>query len=441
LTTTVKKKAATSYLLLANIGQLLTLRGDAGSRRGAALNDVGLMEDAAVLCGGGKIIAAGRQRDILRHAWVKQNRGGKGKTRRLIEIDCQGKVVLPGLVDCHTHPAFMKPRLVDFDKRIAGASYEEIAAAGGGIRSSLAAVRDAKRNALAEQVLNGFNAMLRHGTSTVEAKSGYGLSTESEIKSLEAIRDAARHWSGTVKPTLLAAHVIPPEFKGNPEGYVDLVCEEIIPLVARRRLAEYVDVFCERGAFTLEQSERIMATARSHGLDTRAHVCQFTPSSLHGLLKHSPASFDHMYCVADHDLESVAASDTVSVLLPGANYFLGHKEYPNARRLIEAGLPVALATDYNPGTSPTPSMPFVISLACTHMKLTPEEAVAASTINAAAALRLQTNKGSIEPGKDADLAVFDVDDYREIAYWFSWNRCVEMVVAGEVQDLTLDLRG
>ena len=211
-------------------------------------------------------------------------------------------MVLPGLIDCHTHPAFMKPRLVDFEKRISGATYEEIAAAGGGIRSSLSGVRDAKRNALAEKVLTSFNAMLRHGTSTIEAKSGYGLSTESEIKSLEAIRDAARHWPGTVKPTLLAAHVLPPEFKENPEGYVDLVCEEIIPLVARRKLAEYVDVFCERGAFTLDQSERIMAAARAHGMDTRAHVCQFTPSSLHGLLKHSPASFDHMDCVADHDL-------------------------------------------------------------------------------------------------------------------------------------------
>jgi imidazolonepropionase len=433
LKTGTNRKTAT-YLLLANIGQLLTLRGDAGPRRGAGLNDVGLLEGAAVLCGGGKIIAAGSQREILRHPWIKKNK------RKLKEIDCRSNVVIPGLIDCHTHPAFMKPRLLDFEKRIAGATYEEIAAAGGGIRSSLAGVRDAKRNALAEKVLTSFNAMLRHGTSTIEAKSGYGLSTGSEIKSLEAIREAARHWPGTVKPTLLAGHVVPPEFKENPEGYVDLVCEEIIPLVARRKLAEYVDVFCERGAFTLEQSEKMMAASRAHGMDTRAHVCQFTPSSLHGLLKHSPASFDHMDCVADHDLAELAGSNTVSVLLPGANYFLGHKEYPNARRLIEAGLAVALATDYNPGTSPTPSMPFVISLACTHMKMTPAEAIAASTVNAAAALRLQRSKGTIEPGKDADLAIFDVDDFREIAYWFSWNRCAEMVVAGEIQNLAADER-
>src|SRR6476646_9069317 len=177
----MRKKTAGPYLLLANIGPLLTLRGGTGPRRGPALNDIGLIEGAAVLCGAGKIIAAGRQLDILRHSWVKNNK------RKLKERDCKGKVVLPGLIDCHTHPAFMKPRLVDFEKRISGATYEEIAAAGGGIRSSLAAVRDAKRNALAEKVLNGFNAMLRHGTSTVEAKSGYGLSTESEIKSLEGI--------------------------------------------------------------------------------------------------------------------------------------------------------------------------------------------------------------------------------------------------------------
>jgi len=430
-----KQTKPAPYLLLTNIGQLLTLGGEAGSRRGAALNDVGLIEDAAVLCGGGKIIAAGRQRDVLRHAWVKKNK------RKLKELDCEGKVVLPGLIDCHTHPAFMKPRLVDFEKRISGATYEEIAAAGGGIRSSLAAVRDAKKNALAEKVLTGFNAMLRHGTSTIEAKSGYGLNTESEIKSLEAIRDAAKRFPGTIKSTLLAAHVIPPEFKDNPEGYVELVCDEIIPLVARRKLAEYVDVFCERGAFTLEQSERILAAARAHGLDTRAHVCQFTASPLEQLLAHKPASFDHMDCVANSDLTALAGADTVSVLLPGANYFLGHKEYPNARRLIEAGLPIALATDYNPGTSPTPSMPFVISLACTHMKMTPAEAIAASTINAAAALRLHASKGSIEPGKDADMAIFDVEDYREIAYWFGWNRCLEMVVAGQMQNLTADGRG
>ena len=412
-------------MLLANIGQLLTVRGSAAPRRGPALNDIGLIENAAVLCGGGKIIAAGPQREILRDAWVKKNK------RKLTEIDCQGRVVLPGFIDCHTHPAFAAPRLVDFEKRISGATYEEIAAAGGGIRSSLGAVRKASRQQLSEQVLCGFQAMLQHGTSTVEAKSGYGLTTLDEIKSLQAIGDAGRRWPGTVHATLLAAHVVPPEFAGKGDHYVEKICEEMIPLVARRKLAQSVDVFCERSAFTPAQTEKVLGAARAHGLATRAHICQFTPASLKELLAYEPASLDHMDCVVEEDLPALANGETVAVLLPGANYFLGHSNYPDARRLIDSGVSVALATDYNPGTSPMVSMQFVLSLACTHMKMTPAEAVAATTINAACALRLQESKGSIEPGKDADMAVFDVRDYREIAYWFSWNHCVEMIVAGQ----------
>lgn len=418
-------KTPSPYLLLTNIGQLLTLRGDAVPRRGRALNDVGLIDDAAVLCGGGKIIAVGRQRDLLRDSWVKRNQ------RKLRELDCRGRVVTPGFIDCHTHPVFIEPRLVDFEKRIAGATYEEIAAAGGGIRSSMAAVRAASRRDLTGKVLAALEAMLRQGTTSVEAKSGYGLSTEAEIKSLEAIRDAASRWPGTVKSTLLAAHVVPPEYSGRADEYVDKLCEEVLPLVARRKLAEYVDVFCERGAFTLEQSEKVLSVARRHGLDTRAHVCQFTTSQLSGLLAHQPASLDHMDCVGEEDIAALAGRETVAVLLPGANYFLGHRDFPNARRLIDSGVPVALATDYNPGTSPTPSMSFVMSLACTHMRLTPAEAIAAGTINAACALRLQAHKGSIEPGKDADFALFDVDDFREIAYWLAWNRCAEIIVGGQ----------
>jgi len=413
-------------VLLTNIGQLLTLRGPAAPRRGAALNEIGLIEDAAVLCGGGKIIAAGPQREILRDPWVKENKS------KLHEIDCKGKVVLPGFVDCHTHPAFAAPRLVDFEKRISGATYEEIAAAGGGIRSSLGAVRKASRAQLGKKVLRAFHAMLEHGTSTVEAKSGYGLTAKDEIKSLEAIGDAAKHWPGTVYSTLLAAHVVPPEFAGKSDDYVNQICEQMIPVVARRKLAQSVDVFCERGAFNAQQSEKVLAAARAHGLVTRAHVCQFTSKPLKDMLANAPASLDHMDCVAEDDLPALAQGETVAVLLPGANYFLGHSNYPNARRLIEAGVPVALATDYNPGTSPTPSMPFIVSLACTHMKMTPAEAITAGTINGACALRLQDRKGSIEPGKDADMAVFDVSDYREIAYWFAWNRCARMIVGGEV---------
>jgi imidazolonepropionase len=414
------------YLLLANIGQLVTMRGGPAPRRGRDLQEIGLIEDAAVLCGGGKVLAAGLQRELLRDPWLRTNR------RKVKELDCRRRVVTPGLIDCHTHPVFTEPRLVDFEKRIGGAGYEEIAAAGGGIRSSVAGVRRSSRGELSKKVLAALNAMLEQGTSVVEAKSGYGLTLEDEIKSLEAIRDAARQWPGEVVPTLLAAHVVPQEYAGRADDYVKKVCDEIIPLAARKKLAQYVDVFCDRGAFTQEQSEKILAAARQHGLGTRAHVCQFTAAKLAPLLEHQPASFDHMDCVQPEDVSLLARGGTVAVLLPGANYFLGHKEFPDARRLIDAGVPVALATDYNPGTSPTSSMPFVLSLACTHMKMTPAEVLAAATINASCALRLQERKGSLEAGKDSDLAVFDVKDYREIAYWFAWDRCVEMVVAGRV---------
>jgi imidazolonepropionase len=420
------------YLLLANIGQLVTLRGNAAPRRGRDLQEIGLIKDAAVLCGGGKILAAGAQRELLRDPWLRTNR------KKVKELDCRGRVVTPGLIDCHTHPVFAEPRLVDFEKRIGGAGYEEIAAAGGGIRSSVTAVRRSSRGELSKKVLTALNAMLEQGTSVVEAKSGYGLTLEDEIKSLEAIRDAARQWPGEVVPTLLAAHVVPQEYAGKADEYVKTVCDAMIPMVAKKKLAKYVDVFCDRGAFTQEQSEKVLAAARKHGLGTRAHVCQFTAAKLGPLLQHQPASFDHMDCVQPEDVSLLAQRETVAVLLPGANYFLGHKDFPDARRLIDAGVPLALATDYNPGTSPTPSMPFVMSLACTHMKMTPAEAITAATINAACALRMQDRKGSLEAGKDADAAVFDVKDYREIAYWFAWDRCVEMVVAGRV--VALDSR-
>jgi imidazolonepropionase len=418
-------KRASPYLLLANIGQLVTMRGDNVPRRGAALKEIGIIEDAAVLCGGGKIIAAGIERELVKHPWLSSHK------RKIEEIDCRGRVVFPGMVDCHTHPAFIAPRVVDFEKRIAGAGYEEIAAAGGGIRSSVESVRWASLAQLGDKVLNGLQAMLRQGTTTVEAKSGYGLTLTDELKSLEAIREAGCRWPGTIVPTLLAAHVVPKEYGGREEEYVKLVCDQIIPATAKKRLAAFVDVFCERGAFTPEQSERILAAARRYGLGTRAHVGQFAASSLERLLAQEPASLDHLDHLDDQDLTALARSQTIAALLPGANYFLGHKEFPDARRLIESGTAVALATDYNPGTSPTPSMTFVMSLACTRLRMSPAEAVAASTINAACALRLQDRKGSVEPGKDADLAVFDIADYREIAYWFAWNRCVEMVVLGQ----------
>ena len=415
-------------MLLVNIRQLLTLGSTAnnpGPRRGCHLKELSILEDGAVLCLGGKIVSVGTTKDALRDPWLKKN------LKRVTEIDCAGKTVLPGFVDSHTHPVFVSPRLVDFEKRIEGASYEQIAAAGGGIRSSLEGVRKAGKALLAAKVLAALADMAAHGTTTVEAKSGYGLTVESEMKSLEAIRDAARLWPGTVVPTLLGAHVVPKEFQGRSRKYVEIVCKEMIPRVAKRKLARFVDVFCDKGAFSPEETRQIFEVAAQHGLNVRAHMGQLSETALQPFLRFEPASFDHMDHVSEADIVALVRHDTVSTLVPGANYFLGLKEYPKARKLIDAGVPVALATDYNPGTSPTINMAMAMSLACTHMKMSPAEAIAAATINGAWALRLADRKGSIEPGKDADLAVFDVGDYREIPYWFGGSRC-EMTVLGGV---------
>ncbi len=405
--------------------QLVTMRGGAGARRGAELREIGLVEDGAVLVSGGRIVAVSTTAELRSDEWVKKHK----KTLR--EVDCSGQVVIPGFVDAHTHPVFAGPRLVDFEKRVSGASYEEIAAAGGGIRSSIDGVRRSTEQGLADVALAAFERMLAHGTTTIEAKSGYGLSADSELKSLKAIRRAAEGFPGTVVATLLGAHVVPPEYRQDPEEYVRIVCEEMIPKAAKAKLAEFADVFCERGAFTVEQSARILDAAVKHGLKTRAHVCQLSEADLAPLARYGLTSVDHVDHLRDADLYALAKSETVATLVPGANYFLG-KPYPPARKLIDAGVAVALATDYNPGSSPTLSMPMMMSVACTQMKMTPAEALAAATINGAYSLGLGGRKGSLEPGKDADMAMFDVDDYREIAYWFGENRCVGVMVAGEI---------
>jgi imidazolonepropionase len=420
---------AETALLLVSIGQLLTLQGSPGNsrpRRGRELKELGIIEDGAVLCVGGKIVSVGTTKAALRDPWLKKNR------KMVSEIDCAGKVVVPGFVDSHTHPVFVSPRLVDFEKRIEGASYEEIAEAGGGIRSSLEGVRKTGKSILAEKVLGALNDMAANGTTTVEAKSGYGLTVESEMKSLEAIREAASRWPGTVVATLLGAHVVPKEFRGRSPKYVELVCKEMIPQASRRKLAQFVDVFCDKGAFSADETEQIFEAAAAHGLDVRAHMGQLSETALWPFLRFNPASLDHMDHVSEDDIPQLAKRDTMATLVPGANYFLGLHEYPPARKFIDAGVPVALATDYNPGTSPTMSMPMAMSLACTHMKMAPVEAIAAATINGAWALRVADRKGSVERGKDADLAVFAVDDYREIPYWFGANRCARTVLNGVV---------
>ncbi len=293
-------------------------------------------------------------------------------------------------------------------------------------------MRKASKAALAEEVLRALRKIAAHGTTTVEAKSGYGLTLESEMKSLEAIRDAASRWQGTVVPTLLGAHVVPKEFQGCSQKYVEIVCTEMIPRAGGRKLAQFVDVFCDKGAFSAEETAQIFAAAEKNGLAVRAHMGQLSETPLEQFLRFRPASLDHMDHVSEADVARVAKHGIVATLVPGANYFLGLKEYPNARRFIDAGVPVALATDYNPGTSPTLSMPMAMSLACTQMKMSPAEALVAATINGAWALRLGERKGSIEAGKDADLAIFAVRDYREVPYWFGSDRCAMTIANGSL---------
>ena len=388
------------------------------------MRELGIIEDGAVLIAGGKIVAVGTTDEVAKHELLT------AKPVHIDEIDCSGNVVLPGFVDSHTHPVFAAPRLIDFEQRIAGATYEEIAEAGGGIRASLRGVRDASLETLAAHVLHALDEMAEHGTTTVECKSGYGLNFAAEMKSLEAIREASHQWPGYVVATLLAAHVVPPEHRENPEEYVRIICEDMIPTAAKLKLAAYVDVFCERGAFSIEQSQRILRSAVDHNLGVRAHVCQLTTAQLAPLMEFHPASLDHMDFVSDEDVAVLSKLDTVATLLPAANYFLGLESFPPARRLLDSGVAVALATDYNPGTSPTASMAFVLSVACTHMKMSPAEALVAATYNGACALHLQGRKGSLDPGKDADIAIFEAMDFRELAYWFGVNRCRETFLIG-----------
>jgi imidazolonepropionase len=388
------------------------------------MRHLAILEDAAVLCAGGRIVSVGTRTQARRDAWLK--RAGK----HVCEVDCGQGVMLPGWVDAHTHPAFVKPRLEDFARRAEGAGYGQIARSGGGILSSVEAVRRSSPTALASCVAQALESMAACGTTTVEAKSGYGLSVQAELQSLQAISKAAQMWPGTVAGTLLAAHVVPPEYRGRVDRYVDLICAELLPAAARQGWAQFVDVFIERGAFTLEQGKRIARKAMRYGLGMRAHVCQFRHTPLASLLMLKPASLDHLDHASPADIRALARSTTVAVLLPASNYFLGLDSYPPARRWVDAGVMVALATDYNPGTSPTPSMPMVLSLACTQMRMTPEEAITAATLNGAWSLGLGERKGSIEPGKDADLALFRVRDYREIPYWFGVNLCAGVCLNG-----------
>jgi len=345
-------------------------------------------------------------------------------------------VVLPGFVDAHTHLIHAASRAEEYELKIRGASYEQIARRGGGILNSVAKLRTATSAALKTRALAALREFAAHGTTTIEAKSGYGLDAESELKILRLNAELKKEQPLEIVSTFLGAHVVPAEFRKRSDGaerYVRLLVDRMIPEIAAAKLAEFCDVFCDRGAFTLAQAKRVLEAGLRHGLAPRVHAEQLSRTGATQLaVKLGAASCDHLEQVNRADIGALAKSKTVAALLPGCDFHLGLKQYAPARALIEAGAIVSLATDYNPGTSPTISMPMILSLACTQLRMTPAEAIAAATINAAYSLRREKRIGSLEVGKQADVAVFEVEDCREIPYYFGVNTCWMTIKRGQV---------
>ena len=376
-----------------------------------------MIRDGAVLIRGGLITAVGTRQEIeaLPEALSAEN------------LDVGGRVVLPGFVDSHTHLIHAATRVEEYELKIAGASYEEIARKGGGILNSVKKLRAATAQALKKRAHGALREFAAHGTTTLEAKSGYGLDVASELKILRLHKELNAEQPLELVSTFLGAHVVPAEYRrkhAGTERYVALLTETLIPEVAKQGLAEFCDVFCDCGAFSRGDSRTILEIGKQHGLVPRLHAEQLTHTGATQLaVQLGAASCDHLEEVSKADIRALAKSNTVATLLPGCDFHLGLKHYAPARALIEAGAIVGLATDYNPGTSPTVSMPMILSLACTQLRMTPAEAIAAATINAAYSLRRDPQIGSLEPGKQADLAVFDVNDYREIPYYFGVNTC------------------
>jgi imidazolonepropionase len=408
-------------LFFRNAAQLITLAGPPVPRRGAALGELGIISKGGLLTEGESILRVGATRSLERQAL----------RLRAEAIDCQGRVVMPGFVDSHTHLIFAGSRVNDYELRLRGKTYEEIAQAGGGIQSSARKLRQASPASLKEEALRFVERMAAHGTTTVEVKTGYGLEIAQELKTLRVIQSLQAESRLEIVATLLAAHALPESFRGRPRQYVDQVIKRLIPLAVGA--ADFIDCFCDRGAFSVEDCRRVFEAGRRFGLVPRIHAEQLSRTGAARLgIEFDAASADHLDKLSAADIRALANSNVIATLLPGANFHLGLKRYPPARRLIAAGAAVALATDFNPGTSPTLNMQFILSLACTQMRMTPAEAMAASTINGACALHRADRLGSVEAGKQADLIVLDVDDYREIPYYFAVNHCVMTVKRGRV---------
>lgn len=403
-----------------NCRQLVTMAGPPGPRTGAAMGSVDVIIDGGMLIENGRIASVGRSADIK-----------DGLTSDFDVLDAMGQVCLPGFVDAHTHPVFAGNRANEFAMRASGATYQEIAANGGGILSTVRKTREASLNDLVDLGVERADSFLAHGTTTIEAKSGYGLSLHEEVRLLQAIATVALQSPLRIEPTLLAAHAFPLEFREDREAYVNQIVRDL-PEMANTKLAKWCDIFVEAGYFEPSHARRIMAIAKEMGLGIRMHVDQLRDGGGAALAAELGAkTADHLEHMPASAFQILNDAGVMPVLLPASVFCLGLDRYPDARGMIDAGLPVVLATDFNPGSSPTLSMPFVMSLAITKMRLSPEEALTAATTNAAQSLDLGNRIGSLEPGKQADFSIWPIDDWREIAYWVASLRPSQVFVGGK----------
>lgn len=405
---------------IVNIGQLATLAGPERARAGRELGELGLIEDAALLVEDGRVAATGPYSELRSkippHAEV---------------IDAEGRAVTPGFVDAHTHFIFAGNRAAEFEQRIGGATYQQIAVSGGGILSTVQATRAASEEELLAIGRKHRDWMLRSGTTAMEVKSGYGLEHASEMKMLRVMARLNEEGPAAVVPTLLAAHAVPPEFASHRADYVRWIAEELIPEIAGAGLARYCDSFCDDNAFTVDETRTVLSAARRHGMGLRVHAEQFRPGTGAALAAElGAATADHLETVTVETLSQLQKAGVQPVLLPGSVFALGRTNYPPARAMVEQGLAIVVATDFNPGSSPVASMPFVLSLACLEMKLSPAEALTAATINAAWSLGLGRRAGSLETGKQADFLIHEFGDYRELPYYIAAPARPRVFIAG-----------
>jgi imidazolonepropionase len=385
----------------------------------ATLGKAGNIQDGLIAARDGRILFAGNKAD-----------GPNFEATSV--IDCQGRWITPGLIDCHTHLIHGGNRAREFELRLSGASYEEIARAGGGILSTMRATRQASEEELVGSALPRLDALIAEGATTVEVKSGYGLTTQDELKMLRAARQLGCERTVTIVPTFLGAHALPPEYAGNPDGYITAICDEMIPAVAADGLAHAVDAFCEGIGFTTAQVKRVFAAARAHGLQVKLHAEQL--SNLHGAAlaaDHGALSADHLEYLDEAGIEAMAMAGTTATLLPGAFYFMRETKLPPIEELRTAGVPMALATDCNPGTAPLTSLLLVMNMAATLFRLTVDECLAGVTRNAAAALGLSADVGTLERGKWCDLAIWDVEQPAELVYRIGLNPLRDRVWRGK----------